>query len=249
MTGRSPDQPRPLWQLATVLAVGLGLMLGFLALGVWQVERLAWKRDLIARVDARLAADPVDWTEIVNLPPGEQEYRPVRVTGRFDHDSEVLVKAVTEEGGGFWLLTAMQSVAGTTVLINRGFVPPDRRDPASRTQALPQGEVTVIGLARLTEPGGAFLRENDPVADRWFSRDVAAIAEARDLDRVAAFFVDADATPQPGGYPLGGLTVTRFRNAHLGYALTWFALAGLVATGLVMLIRFEIRQRGASVAR
>jgi surfeit locus 1 family protein len=77
----------------------------------------------------------------------------------------------------------------------------------------------------MSEPGGAFLRNNDPRSDRWYSRDVAAITKARGLARTAPYFIDADASPNPGGYPVGGLTVVAFRNAHLTYALTWFGLA------------------------
>ena len=85
----------------------------------------------------------------------------------------------------------------------------------------------MTGLLRITEPDGAFLRSNDPAANRWYSRDVAAIAKARDLGLTAPYFVDADATPNPGGYPVGGLTVVRFPDNHLVYALTWFVLCAL----------------------
>ncbi|RYD42410.1 MAG: SURF1 family protein, partial [Sphingomonadales bacterium] len=114
-----------------------------------------------------------------------------------------------------------------TLLVNRGFVPKDRRDAKVRAVGNVVGVVTVTGLLRLTEPEGAFLRSNDPAADRWFSRDVAAIAKARGLRNAAPYFVDADARPNPGGYPVGGLTVVRFPDNHLVYALTWFALCAL----------------------
>ena len=111
-----------------------------------------------------------------------------------------------------------------TVLVNRGFVPPDRRDPATRDA--PQGDVTITGLLRVSEPGGAFLRNNDPASDRWFSRDVTAIAAAKNLSPTAPFFLDAER----GGdaYPIGGLTVLTFSNNHLIYALTWFALSAML---------------------
>lgn len=201
-------------------------MVGFAALGVWQVERLAWKRALIARVEARLHTAPVtpSWAAVTD----SDAYRRVRVTGTFDHAAETLVKAVTEQGAGYWVLTPLRTAQGI-VLINRGFVSGDRRTPAARSAGQVAGPVTVIGLLRTTEPGGAFLRSNDPAAGRWYSRDVAAIARARQLGPVAPFFIDADATPNPGGYPVGGLTVVRFSNNHLVYALTWFALALLCA--------------------
>lgn len=213
-------------------------MAGFAALGVWQIERLAWKRALIARVDARLHAPPS-----AMLPPavwstiGERDaYRRVRVSGTFDHAAETLVQAVTEQGPGFWVVTPLRTPEGV-VLVNRGFVPTDRRAPAARAVGEVAGSVAITGLLRATEPGGAFLRSNEPAANRWYSRDVAAIARARRLARVAPFFIDADATPNPGGYPVGGLTVVRFSNNHLVYALTWFGLSLLCLYAAILTLR------------
>ncbi len=221
------------------------LFAGFSALGVWQVQRLAWKQDLIRQVDARIHAAPVA------APPPEQvvtrqadQYRRVVVSGRFDHRQEALVKAVTDLGPGYWVMTPLKTDRGFTVLINRGFVPPERQKPADRAAGQVEGQATVVGLLRLTEPDGGFLRANDPAGDRWFSRDVAGIAKARGLSEpVASYFVDADATPNPGGWPRGGLTVVSFPNSHLIYALTWFGLALMSAAGLVLFWREEKRRR------
>ncbi|TGX44759.1 SURF1 family protein [Sphingomonas naasensis] len=228
------------------LLIGLALLAaaGFAALGIWQVQRLAWKQDLIARVDARIHAapapvpPPAGWSGL-----GTQafEYRRVRARGVFEHDRETLVQAVTERGAGFWVVTPLRTGQGI-VLVNRGFVPGDRRSASTRTAGQVSGTVTVIGLMRASEPAGGFLRSNDPAADRWYSRDVAAIARTRGLGPVAPFFVDADASPNPGGYPLGGLTVVRFRNSHLVYALTWFALALLSAEAAALAWRSPVRR-------
>lgn len=238
-----PDRHRPRWQVAVALLLGAVLCAGFTGLGIWQLQRLAWKLDLIARVDARVAAPAVPFPDLAALTLAEAEYRHVTATGRFEHQHEFLVKAVTELGGGFWVLTPLRLADGSLVFVNRGFVPPERRDPATRTEALTGDEVTVTGLARLTEPGGAFLRSNDPGADRWYSRDTGAMAAARGLGPVAPIFIDADATPQPGGWPVGGLTVIRFRNTHLVYALTWFTLACIAAGAVALVLRTEWRSR------
>lgn len=222
-----------------LIALALFATLVFAALGVWQVERLQWKLDLIARVEARIHAAPVavpDAGQWSGLDTKREEYRRVTTTGVFLHDRETLVQALTEHGAGFWGLTPLRTVQGM-LLVNRGFVPTGRRDPATRAVAQVAEPVQVTGLLRLSEPGGGFLRANDPTADRWYSRDVSAIAAARRLGHVAPFFIDADASPNPGGYPIGGLTVVRFRNSHLVYALTWFALAGLSAFGTYLLLR------------
>ena len=156
------------------------------------------------------------------------------------------MKAVTDLGPGYWVLTPLVTDRGFTVLINRGFVPSERQKPADRAAGQVEGEASVVGLLRLTEPGGGFLRANDPVGDRWFSRDVAGIARARGLSGpVAPYFIDADARPNPGGWPRGGLTVVRFANSHLIYALTWFGLALMSAAGFVLFWREEKRRRAA----
>ncbi len=214
---------------------------GFAALGVWQVERRAWKLDLIARVDARIHAapepvpGPAAWS---NLGAPEIEYRRVWATGRYLPGADTRVQALTERGPGFWLLTPLRTDEGFTVLVNRGFVPAE-----ARTGFAPDsGLVRVVGLLRLSEPGGGFLRTNDPGAGRWYSRDVAAIAAIDHLAPVAPFFIDADASGNGEGRPVGGLTVVAFRNAHLAYALTWFALAGLAVAGGVRLLREPSRR-------
>ena len=223
--------------------VALSLVAGLCALGVWQLHRLQWKRDLIAMVDSRTHAAPVpvpapaEWGRMTDA---RDAYRKVRVEGHFLHGRETLVQAVTSRGGGFWVLAPLKTDAGFTVLINRGFVPQrhDRVRP-------PSGEARVTGLLRMSEPGGGFLRANDPAANRWYSRDVAAIAGARKLGPVAPFFIDADATPNAGGFPIGGLTVVSFRNTHLAYAITWFILAAMTTAAALYTGWRELQGRKA----
>ena len=148
---------------------------------------------------------------------------------------------MTAFGGGYWVLVPFRTDTGFVVLVDRGFAPPDLREPASRQDGEIHGETVVTGLLRMTEPKGAFLRSNDAAANRWYSRDVAAIAAARDLGPVAPYFIDADATPNPGGYPIGGLTVIAFSNNHLVYAITWYGLAALLAGAATWAIRDEGR--------
>lgn len=213
----------------------------FTALGLWQVQRLFWKLDLIARVDARVHAEavaPPTSAEWPALQPAEAEYRHVTVAGTFDNSRETLVQAVTERGPGFWVVTPLTSQDGSMILINRGFVPPDRRDPASRADGQFQDSVTVTGLLRLTEPDGAFLRSNNAAAGSWYSRDVQAIGQDKGLANLVPYFIDADATANSGGYPVGGLTVIQFRNSHLVYAMTWFALAIMSFAAMVLIPRF-----------
>ena len=231
--GRPRGRARPSAWLAIAALLGIA---GLLALGVWQIERLSWKLALIDRVEQRIHAVPEPMPPMASWPlinASHDEYRRVTVTGRFMHDRETLVKAVTDEGAGFWVLTPLETADGTMVLINRGFVPPERREKAARQAGNPAAPVAITGLLRLTEPKGGFLRANDPAGNRWYSRDVEAIAAARGLPRVAPFFIDADATPNPGGYPQGGLTVVTFHNNHLIYALTWFGLALMLAAALL----------------
>ncbi|AJP70597.1 SURF1 family protein [Sphingomonas hengshuiensis] len=214
---------------AALAAALLLVAAGLAALGVWQVERRAWKHALIAAVTERTQAAPVAapgpkaWPGITAQ---SDSYRRIHATGRFLNDRVTLVRAVSDLGSGYWVVTPLDT-GGFTVLVNRGFVPPESRDAAARGTGAPMGQVTITGLLRITEPGGGFLRANDPAGDRWYSRDVAAIAAARGLQNTAPYFIDAEASAAAPGQPVGGLTVIRFADNHLVYALTWFAMAAL----------------------
>jgi surfeit locus 1 family protein len=228
-----------LW--VAVLVVLTAILIG---LGTWQVKRLHWKLDLIARVEARVhaapqpAPGPAEWASIN---ADGYEYRRVQLTGTFMNDREAQVYAVTDLGPGYWVMTPMKAADGTIILVNRGFVPIDHRDPATRKAGEAAGETTVTGLLRMNEPKGTLLRSNVPAEERWYSRDVDAIAAKRGLGKVAPYFIDADATPNPGGLPVGGLTQLVFPNNHLIYAITWYCLAVMTLGLAVYLIRSDKR--------
>ena len=244
--GRRAARSPSVW----LTGLSLATITGLIALGVWQIERRAWKLALIDRVESRIHAAPAALPQPSAWPAvsaASDEYRHVTLTGRFLQDRETLVKAVTDEGAGYWVLTPLTTDDGATVLVNRGFVPPERRDAATRQESNSSAPVRITGLLRMSEPKGGFLRDNDPAHDRWYSRDVAAIAAARDLGEVAPFFIDADATPGGNGYPNGGLTVVRFPNNHLIYALTWFGLALMLAGHLVVTFGGGLFRRGRIV--
>ncbi|QKD05458.1 SURF1 family protein [Mesorhizobium loti R88b] len=215
-----------------LLLLGLLGVLVFLGLGIWQLERRVWKLDLIARVDQRIhapvvdAPGPLSWS---GMTAAGDEYRHVRLAGRFLGGANTLVQAVTELGGGYWVLTPMQTDRGFVALVNRGFIPQERKPEFERESDGISSPAVIDGLLRISEPGGGFLRNNDVAANRWYSRDVTAIATARGLTDVAPYFVDAEAS---GDWPRGGLTVVIFRNSHLVYALTWFTLAAMLGAAL-----------------
>ena len=229
-----------------LICVGIALFLGFMALGTWQVQRRTWKLDLIARVEQRVHAAPVAVPEPGQWPridAAGYEYQPVKAQGIWLDRQSVLAKALTEDGAGFWVMTPLQQADGTQILVNRGFTPEKMRAEWLRqiAEATPSTEsVTVIGLMRMSEPGGGFLRHNDATSQQWFSRDVAAIAQSQGLSHAAPYFIDQGVPAGNPAYELAkpaaeqaevlrpGLTVIRFHNSHLVYALTWYGLAAMV---------------------
>ena len=206
-----------------------------LALGVWQLQRLQWKTALINQVEAHVHAAPAA-APAASRWPGlsreQDEYRHLRLDGSFVDQGATLVQASTVLGPGYWLLTPFRSDDGTTVLVNRGFI-------AERTAAPAGGQhASITGLLRMSERGKPLLRDNDPAAGRWYTRNVQAIAAARGLSPVAPYFLDQDATPSAApGAPTGGLTVIAFNNNHLVYAITWFALSLMAAAGCALVAR------------
>jgi len=247
--GRDQGSRRSPAQLAVLGVLAAFTFAAPMALGVWQVERRAWKLNLIAEVDARVHAAPVEAPGPASWPSidaAHDAYLRVKAEGTFRNDRATLVQAVTSLGAGYWLMVPLHTDAGFTVLVNRGFVAQQQQNPSSRIATPTQ----VTGLLRLTEPHGGFLRSNDPAADHWYSRDVAAIGQARQLTDLAPYFIDADAAAGQSGDgqtgPVGGLTVISFPNNHLVYALTWFTLAAMVAFGAGYVARDEWRSRRTS---
>jgi len=248
---KTPRPPRGVFVLGSLMLLGAVLFAGFLALGTWQVHRREWKHDLVARVNARVLAQPVDAPGRGQWPvvsAANDEYRRVKLTGTFLQDKSVRVRASTELGMGSWLLTPLRQRNGDIVIVNRGFVSPAWCGGKATCTPGPSGETTISGLLRISEPKGAFLQANEPANDRWYSRDVAAIAAAKGLDAAAPYFVDADAASSPGrgegnDGPVGGLTVIAFPDNHLMYAITWYALAFLTLVGAWIVWRDERRKR------
>ncbi len=220
----------------------------FCVLGTWQVERLGWKENLIAKAGERVHLAPVaapTKAEWKNVTYDKDEYRPVKITGHFLNDKEVLVTAVADDTTGYWVLTPLKTGDGSVTFINRGFVPMDKRDVQSRKDGNISGETTVTGLLRMSEGGGFFPRKNNPESNLWYTRQLPAMAEKVGLADVAPFFIDADKTPNQGGLPIGGLTIISFPNNHLSYAITWFTLAlGVFAASIFLIITERRRRRG-----
>lgn len=226
------------WCIVAVVA-----FCGFIALGNWQVERRIWKLDLIERAETRSQAPAIALPERSAWPQitaSSHEYLHVKATGRFMHKDATFVQANTSQGTGYWALVPLQQADGTLLVVNRGFV-----EKKEAYAAGPDEQVELSGLLRLSEPGGSRGRKNEPENERWFSRDVEAIAKARGLpsDRVAPYFIDADYNPiATKGEPIGGLTIISFYNHHLVYALTWYTLALMVAGATAYLLREEYKK-------
>lgn len=219
---RSGFRPR----LGPTLFTGSAVLL-CIALGVWQLQRLHWKEGMIAQREAALAAPPV-------APPHTLaearflEFHPIIDEGVFLHDKEILVNAIGPEGGaGFDVLTPLRERGGRIVFIDRGFVPSELKDPARRRAGEPSGTVRVAGLLRLPpdEKPGWFIPDNQPGRNSWFWIDLGAMSAADGLIGVAPFYIEADATPNPDGWPKGRASLPAPPNNHLQYAITWFSLA------------------------
>jgi surfeit locus 1 family protein len=216
--------------LATLIALIILLNLGF-----WQLNRKEWKDNLIAQIEGRAygPAKPLPPIQEWGLwQASEAEFTKVTVKGTYEHDREVLVHGLTNQGirgvgvSGFFVITPLKLEDGSLVLINRGFVPPEFKARSARLSSEHQSLITVTGLLRQSEIKTAFIPDNNPQKGEWFTRDIAAMASHHELMRVAPFIIDADSTPQPGGWPLGGRTNLNPPNNHLSYALTWFGIAG-----------------------
>lgn len=241
MPTRTEAPGRSFALLSICVALALAVLLG---LGTWQIQRLQWKNDLIARVEARVKLPPAPLTspsDWAGLDLEALEYRPFTVAGRFDHAAEIHVFTSlpdprgSRSGPGYWVMTPLDLEGGGQLWINRGFVPEALKSPDARNREPSDAPVRLVGLLRRAEPGNAFTPEPDIAGNVWFIRDPIPMSAARGLAAAAPFFLDALESP-PGGVPQAGETRMSFRNSHLEYALTWYGLAlALIAVYLAYL--------------
>ncbi|WP_428688152.1 SURF1 family protein [Roseibium sp.] len=226
----------PLRKLIIPTIAAAAALFVLLNLGFWQLDRLAWKEQLIAQVEEDVAKAPVPapepqaWKDLAT----PDDYKRVSVKGSYLDGLVFYYVALTNPSGpvggpGVFAYVPFETSDGWTVLVNRGFLPQDLAEDARR-QALvpPEGEVELTGLLRLSEKPNWTTPDPDLSKRLWFARDTEAMGAFLDLEpqRLAPFSIDLDAqfTP-PGGLPEAGETIVRFKNDHLGYALTWFGLA------------------------
>lgn len=232
-TLRRPSRGRSIFTGIVVLVV-LAILL---SLGTWQVQRLHWKEALIAELADRIHQPPLPLAEMETLLAGggDVDYRPMQARGRFDHSRERHFLATWQGQSGFDVYTPLVLADGRSLFVNRGFVPYDKKDPATRTAGAVSGDVTVTGLARarLDAKPSFMVPENDPKKNIFYWKDLSVMTSSTGLDaaKVVPFFLDADATANPGGLPIGGVTLVEMPNSHLQYAVTWY---GLAATLLVI---------------
>jgi surfeit locus 1 family protein len=206
----------------------LALLIG---LGLWQLRRLEWKEGLIAEIEARSKGTPISLNEAVDLAHAgkDSSYYRVHVKGRFENDKERYLYALSTDGAPGWhVITPFDSNEGDLVLVDRGFVPDNLRDPSTRSAGELEGEVDVTGLVRLPQHQGLFTPDNDPKGNHWFWRDLDGLTfsmfPTATMNPVP-FFLEAEKSDVPGGWPQGGQTRLELPNNHLQYAITWFLLA------------------------
>jgi len=220
--------------LLVVLALAAFAVL--IGLGTWQVQRLHWKEGLIAMIEARVASAPRPLAEIEALAAreGDVDYWPVSLSGTFRHEGERHFFATHRGQSGYFVYTPLALADGRFVLVNRGFVPFDRKDPATRMEGQVSGPQEITGLARNLVAGkpNALMPDNDPAKNVFYWKDLGTMASTSGVGASSdylPFFVDADDAPNPGGLPVGGVTLISLPNSHLQYAVTWYGLAAALA--------------------
>lgn len=226
-------QTKSLVGLTALMLAAFAVLIG---LGVWQLKRLHWKEGLIAEIETRTKGEPIGLDQAIAIAREGRDpsYYRIKVEGRFGHTKELYLYAVSQGRAGWHVITPLKTEDGEVVLIDRGFVPDELRNPASRAEGELDGVLAVTGIVRVPEVQGSFTPDNEVGANRWFWRDLPEMARSIGAAEVAPFYLEAQKSDVPGGWPEGGQTRLELPNNHLQYAITWFLLAAclLVVYGL-----------------
>lgn len=242
------DEPESLKRLVWFSIFMLPVIVLTVWLGVWQLERLDWKRGLISAIETRAAAPPVSLDHVLKdaREGRDVEYTRVTLQGRYDHAKEQYLFALHEGEPGWHVVTPLSTGDGTVVFVNRGFVPSKKQSPETRQAGQLQGELEVTGLVRQPQTQGLFVPDNQPSLKRWYWRDLQGMRRAvlpKGAETVAPFFVDAALSEVPGGWPKGGQTPLTLPNNHLAYAWTWFSMAAVLAGAYLVYVWTVLRGR------
>ena len=215
--------------------IAVPMFIVLVGLGVWQMNRLAWKTEIIAYRETQLSAPAVP----ISDDSAQVEFRRVLVEGEFLHDKEMFLAANRDGRFGFHLITPLKRSDGSFVLINRGWIPPGMRESWLRADSRLEGTVTIEGVIR-SSPGRSWLTpENDQAKNYWFWRDYEAMAAYAGVD-APPYMVEAGPAENPGGVPIGREFKVELRNEHLQYVIIWFALAVILAVIFVLSQRVPI---------
>lgn len=208
---------------------GVAILAG---LGIWQMQRLAWKEGVIAQLEARFAADPVALPAAPDA--GRDAYLRVRATGRAGAPTLHVLTSVKPFGPGYRVIAPFTLSDGRRVLVDLGFVRQERKDRGD----LPGGEVTVVGALFWPDEADGFTPAPDRAANIWFARDLEAMAAELQTEPIMIV-----AESHGGGdWPRPRRIGVNLPNDHLQYALTWFSLAVIWAVMSVLLVRRENRR-------
>ncbi len=227
----APRRFRPtLWPtLFTVPA-----LVALIGLGLWQLDRLQWKSALIEMFEERVSAVPLAPPDAIG-DITTWRYRRIVAEGEFLHDREVHITGKPFEGSaGFHVLTPLRMPDDRILIVNRGWVPDNRRSRSRRPETVQAGRVMIEGILREDRRRGYFVPDNEPVNDIWLYIDTAEIAAHRQLGPVLPYYIDAIRDPERRRLPVGASTAITVRNEHLQYAITWFLLA--VALAVIYII-------------
>ncbi len=189
---------------------GLGVLL---SLGIWQVQRLGWKQDVLAEIEDRISAVPVSLPQQVS--EDEDKYLPVTISGEMEPGEIHVLVSVKQVGAGYRIIQPFNT-EGRTILVDRGFVPTTAKQTARQT-----GPMEITGNLHWPDEIDSYTPEPDIDANIWFARDVPELAAALGAEPVlliARSETDPNMTPLP-------VDTAGIPNDHLQYAITWFGLA------------------------
>lgn len=223
----------------------LACIIILISLGSWQVKRLQWKTALIDTYKTEYTRDPLENSFDSETLKAVAQQSPAMaygsIRGQFHHDLEILIGPRTESGRPGYHVVTPFSIAGGAgrVLVNRGWVPLDKANPATRFDSQCEGMVTLTGMARLPDKPNPFTPDNDPKNHTWYSvnpHDIALAVNMPDFPDVV-FYAETQDPPSEGEYPVMVPTRLMPNNNHMQYALFWFAMA-FIFTALPLVYAF-----------